>query len=339
MPRRNPPDYAGAWWHITNRGIAKRTVFENGHDIEQFLALLAAAVEAGWLEVHAFTILTTHFHLLVRSLCGELPRAMRAVLLNYVRWFNRARKRDGSLFRGRYKARLIEDDVYWETVVRYIDLNPVRARMCAVPSAYPFGSARLYAAAVRPDWLTTEQIDGTVAATYLRSRPLPTDYDRFALGGDSDACVQLVERGLDDTAHARTVPLTDLVRSASRRQQGWFVWKARLADGTRPGTMVVPERLLAPFMERLPTELRHDATLRAGLLRELAAVSFGDIARRLGCAVSTAYQRVRTHERRCEVDGDYRQAVARIVDLVVRRSLSAPVRGVVSSPDGRAVAG
>ena len=54
-----------------------------------------------------------------------------------------------SLFRGRYKARLIEDDVYWETVVRYIDLNPVRARMCTVPSAYPFGSARIVDFVVR----------------------------------------------------------------------------------------------------------------------------------------------------------------------------------------------
>lgn len=330
MPRRNPPDYAGAWWHITNRGIAKRTVFESGHDVEQFQALLEAVVQAGWLEVHAFAILTTHFHLLVRSLHGELSRAMQWLLLSYVRWFNRARNRDGSLFRGRFKARLIEDDVYWETVVRYIDLNPVRARMCALPSAYPFGSARLYAAATRPAWLTTKQIDRTVAAAYLRSTPLPTDFDRFALAAHADAHIQFVERGLDDTAHARTVPLADLVRSASRRQQAWFEWKARLADGTRPGTMVVPECLLVPFLERLPTDLREDATLPAGLLRELAALSFEEIAYRLGCSVSAAQRRMRAHERRCKSDGSYRKVVARTVDLVVRRSVPMPARGVVS---------
>jgi len=176
MPRRSPPNYAGAWWHVTNRGITKRTVLENGHDVEQFLALLAAVVEAGWLEVHAFAILTTHFHLRVRSLCGELPRALRWLLLSYVRWFNRARKRDGSLFRGRYKARLIEDDVYWETVVRYIDLNPVRARTCTVPSAYARTSvaARSTGTIVRSwpgSWISS--CDGRFPRRCARSSRLP----------------------------------------------------------------------------------------------------------------------------------------------------------------------
>ena len=330
MPHRTPADHAGAWWHITNRGLAKRTVFENGHDIEQFLSLLEAVVLADLLEVHAFAILTTHFHLLVRSLTGELPRAMHWLMLRYVRWFNRARKRDGSLFRGRYRARLIEDDVYWETVVRYIDLNPVRARMCRLPSEYPFGSARLYARPTRPAWLATDQIERTVAAHYLRSTPLPTDYDRFALAAHPEAHIQLVEHGLENAAHARTVPLTDLVRSASRRQQQWFAWKARLADGTHRGTMVVPECLLIPLLERLPAALRDDARLRAGLLSELASLPLEEIARRLGCAVSTAHGRVRAHARLCESDEDYRRTVARIVDLAVRQSVPMPARAVVA---------
>ncbi len=194
MPRRDSPDRSDAWWHVTNRGIAKRTVFENGHDVEQFLSLVDAVAQAGWLEIHAFAILTTHFHLLVR-----------------------------------------------------------------------------------------------------------------------------------------TVPWTDLVRSASRRQQRWFAWKARLADGTRVGTMAVPECVLTPFIERLPRGARDDAPLRAGLLRELAALSFEEIARRLGCAMSTARQRVRAHDRRCETDQHYRVTVARIVDVVVRRSVPMPARAVVSS--------
>ncbi len=166
---------------------------------------------------------------------------------------------------------------------------------------------------------------------HARSTPLPADFDRFALAAHAEANVHFVERGLESTAHARTVPLTDLVRSASRRQQAWFEWKARLADGTRPGTMVVPECLLAPFIERLPRDLREDAPLRSGLLRELAALSLEEIACRLGSSTSAAHRRVRAHERRCETDASYRDAVARIVDLVVRRSLPMPAGSVVSS--------
>jgi hypothetical protein len=93
----------------------------------------------------------------------------------------------------------------------------------------------------------------------------------------------------------------------------------------------VPACLLLPIVERLPRASRNDATLCAGLLRELAALSLDAISRAVGCTVSAAHQRVRAHERRCETDEDYRRAVARIVDLVVRRSLPVPVRAVVTS--------
>ena len=79
MPSRRAKDYPGAWWHVTNRGIAKRTAFENGHDVETFLALLGTQVEGGLLEVHAYAVMTTHLHLLVRSPQGRLPRAMQLV--------------------------------------------------------------------------------------------------------------------------------------------------------------------------------------------------------------------------------------------------------------------
>ena len=95
--------------------------------------------------------------------------------------------------------------------------------------------------------------------------------------------------------------------------------------------MVVPKCLPAPFGERLPRDLREDAPLRAGFLRELAAISLEEIACRLGCSTSAAHRRTRAHERRCETDDSYREAVARVVDSVVRRSISVPARAVVTS--------
>ncbi len=87
-------DEPGAWWLITNRGLAKRPVFETSRDVERFLALLGKAVARGEIEVHAYTIMTTHFHLLVRSLRGTISEAMRRITNDYVRWFNRSRRRD-----------------------------------------------------------------------------------------------------------------------------------------------------------------------------------------------------------------------------------------------------
>ena len=97
-------DEAGAAFHITNRAIARRTLVENVADVRFFMAQLAKVVRAGLLEVHAFCLMTTHYHLLVGSPVGRLADAIRRVQLSYARWYNRGRLRDGPLFRGRFRS-------------------------------------------------------------------------------------------------------------------------------------------------------------------------------------------------------------------------------------------
>src|SRR5437867_1139696 len=102
-----------------NRGIARRPVFETRADIRFFLACLARAVRRGELEVHVFCVLTTHFHLLVRSPIGRLAVAMKRIENAYVRYYNRTRRRDGPLFRGRFRSRPVESLRYRNLLVRY----------------------------------------------------------------------------------------------------------------------------------------------------------------------------------------------------------------------------
>ncbi len=163
-------DYPGAWWHLTNRGIAKRAVFETIEDVERFCATLASVIAEGLLEIHAHSFLTTHYHLLARSPKGEISRAMKLVVNEFVRWFNRARRRDGALFRGPFKGRRIDDSDYWCNVLRYIDLNPVRAGLCKLPSDHPFGSARAYRYGAGPQWLS--RVVGQFAEPRALTEPL-----------------------------------------------------------------------------------------------------------------------------------------------------------------------
>ena len=90
MARRPRLDEPDAWHHVMNRGIAKRTLFEGLADVRFFLSRVARAVRAGRIEVHTYCVMTTHFHLLVRSLGGELSGVMRQMQLDYVRRFNRS---------------------------------------------------------------------------------------------------------------------------------------------------------------------------------------------------------------------------------------------------------
>ena len=126
MPRRLRRDYPGALHHVMSRGIAKRTIFETRRDVRYFLSRLAREVRRGDLEVLVYSVLTTHFHALIRSPRGHLSAAMQRVLDAYARWFNRGRRRDGPLFVGRFVNRLVESESYAYAVVRYIDDNAVR---------------------------------------------------------------------------------------------------------------------------------------------------------------------------------------------------------------------
>ncbi len=121
MPRNKRFDYPGAWHHVMNRGIARRPLYEHGEDMRVFLALTALQARARRIEVHAFSLMGTHFHFLVRSLEAALAEAMRQIQNRYSRWFNRKNKRDGPLFRGRYLAKLTDDPDYRRVVLRYID--------------------------------------------------------------------------------------------------------------------------------------------------------------------------------------------------------------------------
>ena len=88
MGRRLRSDAPGAWHHVMNRGIARRTIFESREDMRHFMGCVAGTVHHGLLEVHAHSVMTTHFHLLVRSPQGKLSKALQLIQHGYSLWFN-----------------------------------------------------------------------------------------------------------------------------------------------------------------------------------------------------------------------------------------------------------
>lgn len=329
-----PPreDFCGADWLITNRGIAKRAVFETRQDVERFCEAIAKVVAMGLIEVHAFVFLTTHFHLLLRSLLGEISLSMKLITNDFVRWFNRSRRRDGSLFARRFHGRRLDDD-RWETALRYVDLNPIRAKMCQVPSDHPFGSARAYRFETWPRWLEKRRVIAIVAGAFA---PDPYDarrYDEYISRGDAIANAYLVERWREDPRR-EAAPLHDLIRSASLRQQGWMAWKAALADGLRVGTAFLPPhealraaRVAARLLGRddLPfgrSSWQRD--LAAGLLRGASGRTIAEIARDLRVARSTASSAVRRHGTWMSTSVRYADVVSRALQSAVRRALPPP---------------
>jgi REP element-mobilizing transposase RayT len=144
-------------------------MFETGQDLRYFASLLAQEVRRGLIEIDAQVGLSTHFHMLVESRLGRLWEAMRNILNAYVRWFNRGRKRDGPLMRGRFESRPVDSIAYRMQLVRYIDFNPVEARLVEEPWQYPYGSARFHISERGPRWLRREWIDDVLRTSPQRN--------------------------------------------------------------------------------------------------------------------------------------------------------------------------
>lgn len=141
--------------HVIQRGVDKQPVFFHAEDYALYMRALQDAVKVYPCQVHAYVLMTNHVHLLVTPLeLRALPRLIQAMGRDYVQVLNRRYERTGTLWEGRYKASLVQDDRHLLTCYRYIELNPVRAGMVPTPGAYPYSSFRFNALG-EPDELIT----------------------------------------------------------------------------------------------------------------------------------------------------------------------------------------
>jgi REP element-mobilizing transposase RayT len=151
-PLRN--EFAGALYHVTSRGNERRPIFRNDHDRRTFLSFLGeAATRFGW-SVSAYVLMTNHFHLVIQTPEPNLSRGMQWLNGTYADWFNRRHKRVGHLFQGRFHAFIVEKEAYFAELLRYVVLNPVRAKMVERPEDYRWSSYRATAGLeTPPPWL------------------------------------------------------------------------------------------------------------------------------------------------------------------------------------------
>lgn len=138
LPRLTLPGYAH---HVIQRGNNRQAIFVSKTDYQTLLDLLTENANKFDVAVHAYVLMSNHFHLLVTPQTPEgLPQMMQAVGRRYVRGFNNAQERSGTLWEGRYRSTLIQSERYLLACMAYIDLNPVRAGLVAQARDYPWSS-------------------------------------------------------------------------------------------------------------------------------------------------------------------------------------------------------
>lgn len=138
LPRLTIPGFPH---HVIQRGTNRQRIFIDAQDFERMRELLAEHARAQRVAVHAYVLMDNHFHLLATPETETgLPQMMQAVGRAYVRYFNRRHGRTGTLWEGRYRSAIVQSERYLLACMVYIDLNPVRAGMVALPAQYRWSS-------------------------------------------------------------------------------------------------------------------------------------------------------------------------------------------------------
>lgn len=138
LPRLTVPGYPH---HIIQRGNNRQAIFAGSADYESLLAMMEEHAREHGVAIHAYVLMSNHFHLLATPETVEgIPKMMQAVGRRYVRYFNQRQGRSGTLWEGRYKSTLIQAERYLLACMAYIDLNPVRAGIALEPGDYPWSS-------------------------------------------------------------------------------------------------------------------------------------------------------------------------------------------------------
>lgn len=155
MPRRARLAIAGIPWHIIQRGNNRCACFYHEADYLYYLAQLETKARKYGCLVHAYCLMTNHVHLLVTPAEKDSASLMMKHLgQHYVQFINRTYERSGTLWEGRFKSCLAQEERYVLACYRYIELNPVRAGMVRNPDDYPWSSYKCNSAGIPSSLIT-----------------------------------------------------------------------------------------------------------------------------------------------------------------------------------------
>jgi putative transposase len=183
MARQLRIEYPGAVYHVKSRGNQKQPIFLSDDDRRLFLACLGDAHEKFAAIIHVYCLMTNHYHLMVETPHADLSRIMHLINTRYSIYLNAKHGRCGHPFQGRFKATVVEAELYAQVLSRYIHLNPVRAGIVGLPQEYEWSNFREYVKLRRePPWMSTALVLSLFGGRPERASDLYAEFVLSAIG-------------------------------------------------------------------------------------------------------------------------------------------------------------
>ena len=225
--------------------------------------------------------MNNHVHLTIQVGEKPLSRIMQNLCFRYTQWVNSRQKRVGHLFQGRYKAIVVDADAYLVELVRYIHLNPVRAKLVKIPEDYPWSGHRAYLGHEQLPWLTTEWVLSQFAPRLKTAR---TRYGEFVKYGRDEGHRQEFHSGTSEGRILGDDTFVERVYTESDQGEKKSVTLDEIIDRVCNLYGLTEKEIAAGGKQRQPSEARG---MIAYLVREVSGMSLTDLSRRLKRDVSS----------------------------------------------------
>lgn len=180
MARKPRIHIPGGFYHVILRGNDGKDIFFSDQDRNYFEKLVQNGIDRFKHRIHAYCWMSNHVHMLIQVYEVPLSKIIQNLSFRYASYINKKISRIGHLFQGRYKAILIDEESYLLELVRYIHLNPVRAKIRKLPEDYEWSGHLCYIGIKSNKWLTVEYV---LSQFSKRQKTARRKYEEFIFEG------------------------------------------------------------------------------------------------------------------------------------------------------------
>ena len=319
--------YENAYYHVTCRGNSGQDIFSTDSDRSRFLDLLERSHDIYQTEVLAYVLMSTHFHLFVKTPLGNLQEFMRHFNICYTSYYNWNHDRRGHLYQGRYKSFLVDSDNYLQEISRYIHLNPVRVSLRSSMTLgekkryvrnYPWSSYGGYLFdGRRRDFLEVEEVLAYFGGDTTKGRK---SYEEFVTEGISGKVPNPLEKG---SGHG-IIGTEDFLKRIRGQYIESSMESRELPAVKRILAQVEPEKIIGVICESLKVE--REEILRKGhkgagrgVLMEMLYQYGGMKQREIGGLLGIDYSAVSVMRKRLSELQSEDQKLSALIERVEKR--------------------
>lgn len=309
MARKPRIEFEGAFYHVITRGNQRRKIFREKSDFNKYLEILSAYKQQHRYLLYAFVLMNNHVHLLVETRDTPLSKILQGINQRYTMYFNKKYRTVGHLFQGRYKAILCDRDEYLLSLVKYIHLNPVRAKAVGRADEYQWSSHNTYARNLSSDIIDTDQVLRMFSEDKAKARQLYRAYVEDGTGVDkADVYATVDQRILGDERFVdAVVERTEVEIGAMRRAREYTL--DAIARAIEQASGITLGEIRGKGKDRVVSAGRkvfsNVATEYGYKGREIAAYTKKDPS------IITRYLKEK---------GNYKRATERVIEILKRRS-------------------